>query len=158
MRMRLLLTAAALALLGLLPAAGPAMADCRGVEIRPDISSRWKDGKGNLRWPDSEWSVELTTTVVLPPGMVIDRFGCETGTRFNPQGTAFSARALPYDCAGAPYFSYRVVKPLVAWSGKTPAWFGQRGGATQFRTTVPATQLLAEGTIEMTETGRPSCG
>jgi len=158
MRMRSPLTAAALAMLGWLPIATPALADCSGGDIRPDISSRWKDSKGNLRWPTHEWSSEITITVVLPPGMVIDRFGCETENRFNPQGTAYSGRALPYDCAGAPYFSYRVVKPLVAWSSKTPAWFGQRGGAPQFRTTATAAQLLSEGTIEVTKAERPSCG
>jgi len=158
MRTRLLTAAAALAGLGLLLVAGPALADCGGTNIRPDISGRWKDGRGNLRWPDSEWSVGISIAVVLPPGMVIDSFGCENVTRFNPQGTAYSARALPYDCARAPYFSYRVVKPLVARSGKALAWFGQRGGAPQFRTTVPAAQLLADGTIEATEVARPSCG
>ncbi|EME71660.1 hypothetical protein H261_01971 [Paramagnetospirillum caucaseum] len=153
-----MLTAVVLAGLGLPLAGGPAMAGCSVADIRPDISSRWKDGRGNLRWPVHEWSTEISTTVVLPPGMVIDRFGCETGTRFNPQGTAFSTRALPYDCVSAAYFSYRVVKPLVAWSGRTPAWFDQKGGALQFRTTATAAQLLAEGAIEVAEAGRPSCG
>jgi hypothetical protein len=138
--------------------AGPAPAECPATDVRPDVSGRWIDGKGNLRWPTSDWTSGIITTVVLPPGMVIDRFGCETGRDFNPQGTAFAARALPYVCSTAPYSSYRVVKPLVAWSGKAPAWFDQKGGGLQFRTTATAAQLVAEGSIEIVEAERPSCG
>lgn len=150
--------AAALAAFASSMPAGSAWADCRDADIRPDISSRWKDGQGNLRWPTHEWSTEITVTVILTPGMVIDTFGCEKMTRFNPQGTAYASRALPYVCSAAPYASYRVVKPLLAWSGKAAPWFDQKGGAPQFVTTVTAAELLADGTLERTEAGRPSCG
>lgn len=135
-----------------------ATADCREADIRPDISSQWKDGQGKLRWPTHEWSTEITVTVILTPGMVIDRFGCEAGKQFYPQGVAFASRALPYVCSSAPYASYRVVKPLLAWSGKAAPWFDQKGGAPQFHTSVTAAELLADGTIERIEAGRPSCG
>nr|WP_068430812.1 TNT domain-containing protein [Magnetospirillum sp. XM-1]CUW38193.1 conserved exported protein of unknown function\ len=158
MRIRSLLTAAALAVFGLSLPAGPARAECRDVDVRPDISSRWKDGQGNLRWPTHEWSTEITVTVILTPGMVIDRFGCDKGKQFNPQGTAYASRALPYVCSAAPYSSYRVVKPLVAWSGRAAPWFDQKGGAPQFRTSVTAAELVADGTLERVEAGRPSCG
>lgn len=152
-----LLCAAAAALVALAGAAS-AWADCAPTDIRSDISGRWRDDRGNLRWPTSDWTGGIVTTVVLPPGMVIDRFGCEAGRDFNPQGTAFPARALPYVCATTPYRSYRVVKPLVVWSGKVPAWFDQKGGGTQFHTTATAAQLVADGSIEVTEIERPACG
>lgn len=138
--------------------AEPAHADCTAANIRPDISGRWLDGKGNLRWPAIDWTSGIVTAVVLPPGMVIDRFGCEAGHDFNPQGTAFAARALPYVCPSAPYYSYRVVRPLVAWSAKAPAWFDQKGGGVQFRTVATVAQLVAEGSIEPMDAERPSCG
>lgn len=158
MRIKSLLAAAGLAVSGLSLPAGSAWADCRDADIRPDISSRWKDGQGNLRWPTHEWSTEITVTVILTPGMVIDRFGCESGKQFNPQGIAYASRALPYVCSAAPYASYRVAKPLVAWSGKAAPWFDQKGGAPQFRTSVSAAELVADGTLERIEAGRPSCG
>lgn len=137
---------------------GPARAECVAGVVRSDISGRWLDDKGRLRWPSIDWTSGIVTTVVLPPGMTIDRFGCETGRDFNPQGTAFAARALPYVCSTAPYRSYRVVRPLIAWSAKAPAWFDQRGGGVQFRTSAPVEQLVADGSIEVVEAERPSCG
>lgn len=155
---RLLPMAAGLVLFAWFLPAAAAPADCREADIRPDISAKWKDGQGKLRWPTHEWSTEISVTVILTPGMVIDQFGCETGKQFSPQGVAFASRALPYVCAAAPYASYRVVKPLLAWSGKAAPWFDQKGGAPQFRTAVTVAELLSDGTIERVEANRPSCG
>ncbi|ARJ66662.1 hypothetical protein WV31_13765 [Magnetospirillum sp. ME-1] len=138
--------------------AGPAWADCKAPEIRSDIAAQWKDGSGNLRWPPNDGAAGTITPVVLAPGMILDRYGCEGGTFLSPRGAAFSARALPYVCATAPYFTYRVVRPLLAWTAKAAPWFDQKGGATQFQTDASVAQSLADGVIERIESGRPSCG
>jgi hypothetical protein len=138
--------------------AGPALADCTAPEIRSDIAAQWKDGAGNLRWPPNDGAAGTITPVVLAPGMVLDRYGCETGTFLSPRGAAFTARALPYVCASAPYFTYRVTRPLLAWTAKAAPWFDQRGGATQFQTDASVAQLLADGVIEKVAADRPACG
>jgi len=138
--------------------AGPAWADCTPPEVRTDIAATWKDGSGNLRWPPNDGAAGVVTPVVLAPGMVLDRFGCETGTFLSPRGAAFTARALPYVCATAPYYTYRVVRPLLAWTAKAAPWFDQKGGATQFQTDANVAQLLADGVIEQVKAERPACG
>jgi hypothetical protein len=138
--------------------AGPAWADCTPPETRPDIAAQWRDGNGNLRWPPNDGAAGTITPVVLSPGMVIDRFGCEGGNYFSPRGAAFTARALPYVCVSAPYFTYRVVRPVVAWTAKAAPWFDQKGGATQFQTDASVAQLLADGVIEKVAADKPTCG
>lgn len=138
--------------------ASPAMAGCVGERVRADLTDRWKDANGNPRWPNEDWSGALNVTILLMPGTEIDHYGCDNATRFSPQGTAFSARALPYDCASEPYRRYRVAKPLLVRELKVQSWFGQKGGGTQYRTTTPAEQLINEGALEVVEAERPSCG
>ncbi|KIL98123.1 Rhs family protein [Paramagnetospirillum magnetotacticum MS-1] len=138
--------------------AGQAFADCTAPDIRSDIAAQWKDGSGNLRWPPNDGAAGAITPVVLTPGMVIDRYGCEWGNFFSPRGAAFAARALPYVCATSPYFTYRVVRPVVAWTAKAAPWFDQKGGATQFQTDASVSQLLADGVIETVAAERPACG
>lgn len=138
--------------------AAPALADCKAPEVRSDIAAQWKDGDGKLRWPPNDGAAGAITPVVLAPGMILDRYGCEGGTFLSPRGAAFSARALPYVCATAPYFTYRVARPLLAWTAKAAPWFDQKGGATQFQTDASVAQLLADGVIEPVAAERPSCG
>jgi hypothetical protein len=157
MRLHILSALTAVAACAVLTAAAPAMANCTGDAIRPDLGDQWKDASGKLRWPNEDWSAGLNVTILLMPGTLIDHFGCDSGNRFHPQGTSFSARALPYDCTREPYRSYRVLRPVPVKSAQTPKWFGQRGGAIQYRTTVSAAELLADGTLEPVEAARPSC-
>jgi hypothetical protein len=39
---------------------------------------------------------EKPVPVVLPPGMLIDRFGADRGKFFSPKGASFDGQALPY--------------------------------------------------------------
>lgn len=137
---------------------GPVLADCTAPEVRSDIAAQWKDGSGALRWPPNDGAAGTITPVVLPPGMILDRFGCEGGNYLSPRGAAFTARALPYVCATSPYFTYRVARPLLAWTAKAAPWFDQKGGATQFQTDASVAQLLADGVIEKLAAERPACG
>lgn len=157
MRLRIVLAAAVLAAFTMLTSAAPAMAGCSGETIRPDLADRWKDAAGKPRWPNEDWSGGLNVTILLLPGTVIDRFGCDDGKHFSPQGTPFAARALPYDCTRESYRSYRVLRPFPVRSAEAQGWFGQRGGAVQYSATVSARELLADGSLEPVEAARPSC-
>lgn len=145
-------------LLALLPVAAPARADCTPPQYRTDLAPKWKDGAGNLVWPPNDGAAGTPLPVVLEPGMLLDRYGCEWGNFLSPRGASFSARALPYVCETSPYFTYRVVKPVVVWTSKAAPWFDQKGGATQFQTDASVAALLADGVLEPVTAQAPACG
>lgn len=123
---------------------------------RPDLSREWITGTG-YRWPPDNGFGERATYIVLPPGMLLDRFGAENGRFFSPRGAAFGARALPGQCEGLPYHAYRVAAPLLARVGYALPWFGEPGGATQLLTDATAAQLLADGTLQPVPAGEAPC-
>ncbi len=129
-----------------------AMSACAGPPpplpegARPGLASEWVTPQG-YRWPPDNGFGERATYLVLPPGMLLDRFGEDNGRFFSPRGAAFGARALPSDCATLPYNVYRVQAPLLARVGYALPWFGEPGGATQLLTDASAAQLVADGTL-----------
>lgn len=136
-----------------------AAASCRTPSSRPDVMQHWLDSAGRLRWPANEGFAAAPVPLVLPAGLLIDRFGCPTGRFFSPQGASFQARSLPYGCKGAPYSVYRIDVPLLAWTGRAAPWFDEPGGATQFETDASASQLLAAHVISKTAAvGSPCAG
>lgn len=116
--------------------------------LRATLDAKWFDAADHLRWPDDDGFAAAPAPLVLPPGMLLDRFGSAEGRFFSPKGAGYSARALPYDCALEAYTAYRVKAPLVAWTGRAAPWFDEKGGATQFETDASAAQLVADGTLE----------
>lgn len=117
------------------------------LNVRPGLDKRWIDPAGKIRWPPDDGFAATPVPVVLSVGLLIDRFGSDTGRFFSPRGAAYSARALPYTCEALVYAEYRVAAPLLAWTGKAVAWFDEPGGATQFETDAPASLLVADRTI-----------
>lgn len=115
--------------------------------IRPDLNPKWRLANGDINWPLHDGFDAPPILLVLEPGMLIDRFGPESGHFFSPKGASFGRRAVPYVCLTYPYHVYRVEEPLLAWTGKAAAWFDEPGGATQLQTDASVAQLLADGTI-----------
>lgn len=124
---------------------------------RPDLDTAWVDSNG-YRWPPNNGFAGSAVPIVLPPGVLLDRFGGETGRFFSPKGAAFEARALPTVCATLPYASYRVAAPLPVWIGRAAAWFGEPGGATQVQTDATVAQLIADGTLVRMPSQPAPCG
>ncbi|MBV9251546.1 MAG: TNT domain-containing protein [Acetobacteraceae bacterium] len=150
-------TVALLALVGGCVAAPPklplqpsANASARPVaaNVRSDLDRQWIDQNGELKWPPADGFAMPPQFVVLPPGVLIDRFGGDGGRFFSPKGAAYATRALPYVCERLPYTVYRVASPLPAWAGKAAPWFDEPGGATQFQTDAPAAALMGDHVIE----------
>ena len=129
-------------------AASPPPAQPLPANVRPDLGRQWILPTGAIRWPPDDGFAGAATPVVLPPGMLIDRFGSEGGRFFSPKGAAYAARALPYSCEKLVYVTYRVMQPVLAWTGKAAGWFDAPGGATQFETDAPAYLLIADHIIE----------
>ncbi|TFK53910.1 hypothetical protein OE88DRAFT_1642580 [Heliocybe sulcata] len=90
----------------------------------------------------------------LPAGLLVDRFGAETGRYLAPFGTPFAQRALypgalntmnasfPYN-----YHVYNVTKEFVVLGGPIAAWFGQPGQGTQYETYRSVADLVATGAL-----------
>src|SRR5882762_8575301 len=111
--------------------------------VRPDLDRRWLDSAGAIRWPDADGFAAAPVLIVLPAGVLIDRFGSDFGRFFSPKGASYAGRALPYVCDKLVYSVFRITAPVLAWSGKAAAWFGEPGGATQLETDAPAALLVA---------------
>ncbi len=116
--------------------------------LRPDLAVQWVDAKGAINWPPADGFAGAPQPVVLPPGMLLDRFGSPYGRFFSPKGADYQARALPYTCDKLAYTTYRVKAPILAWTGRAAPWFDQSGGATQFQTDATAAQLVADQSLE----------
>ena len=116
--------------------------------LRATLGDKWIDAKGNIVWPPADGFSGVPIAIVLPPGMLLDRFGGPNGRFFSPKGAAYGARALPYDCGLLTYTTYRVKAPLLVWVGHAAPWFDETGGATQFETDATAAQLVVDATLE----------
>jgi hypothetical protein len=116
--------------------------------LRPDLAAQWRDPAGNIRWPSHDGFAAAPVLLVLPAGLLIDRFGSDYGRFFSPKGASFDARALPYVCTSLAYRVYKLDQPLLAWTGAAAPWFDEPGGATQLETDATAAQLLADHIIE----------
>lgn len=116
-------------------------------DLRPNLNPRWVSATGELLLPAHDGFARQPAPVVLPPGMLIDRFGSDRGTFFSPSGASFAGRALPNVCTARPYTTYEVLRPVLAWTGTAAPWFDEPGGATQFKTDASAAWLVADGTL-----------
>ncbi|EPQ57635.1 hypothetical protein GLOTRDRAFT_137901 [Gloeophyllum trabeum ATCC 11539] len=94
----------------------------------------------------------LEGNTTLPVGLLVDRFGAETGRYLAPFGTPFAQRALypaamntadpayPYG-----YHLYNVTKEFVVLTGPIAPWFGQPGQGTQYETNASVAALVSGG-------------
>lgn len=122
---------------------------------RPDLGPEWVQD-GDYRWPPDNGFDGALTYLVLPPGVLLDRFGSDHGRFFSPKGASFEARALPTVCADLVYTVFRVTAPLPVRIGAAAPWFDESGGAIQVQTDASAAQLLADGVLRRVEaTGSP---
>ncbi|WP_347268026.1 TNT domain-containing protein [Paracoccus sp. (in: a-proteobacteria)] len=123
---------------------------------RPDLAAKWiRDG--DFRWPPNDGFDGQGSYVVLPAGVLLDRFGSEHGRFFTPKGASFDARALPTVCASLTYTVYRVTSPLPVKIGGAAPWFDAPGGATQIKTDATAGQLVADGVLRRVPAQRSPC-
>ena len=139
-------TASVFLLLGI---AGCAVPDAAPLppDMRPTLNRKWTDAAGRIRWPEQYDFAGLPVPVVLPPGMLIDRFGSDRGTFFSPKGAPFTGRAMPYISAVWPDATYEVIRPVLVRTGTAAPWCYEPGGATQFKTDAAADWLVADGTL-----------
>jgi hypothetical protein len=121
------------------------------------------DASGNVRKPNGQFASELETASLagwktsngtwfpkddgflngvkkektLSSG-TLDRYvstgsTVDNGSFASPVGTPFEARSLPNPADSYRHVQYEILKPIPVLEGKAAAWFGQPGGATQWK-------------------------
>jgi hypothetical protein len=118
------------------------------ANARADLRGWWLDQNSQYLFPPDEGFMRSPRTVMLARGTRIDRYGSPGGRFLAPAGTAYAARAVPYDKAKMEYHRYAVVKPFPVQAGRIAPWFDQRGGGVQYRTEKPVQTLLEEGYLQ----------
>jgi RHS repeat-associated protein len=107
--------------------------------VDKDRNGRSRDAQGRFAkdpgWPANYgFTAGKDSTVTLPPGTQIDRFGRPTGGFVAPAGTPFADRALPAASFNAEYHVYEVKKPIDGVrGGPAEPWFNQPGNGTQYQ-------------------------
>jgi Tuberculosis necrotizing toxin len=111
---------------------------------KKSLDEKWYDSKtGDLKWPpDDGFAAGTKYNTTLKTGSVVDRYGGPTGTYTSPKGASYGSRALPYDKSQMPYKQYEVLRPVPVEAGKAAPWFGEAGGATQYKTGMTIQELL----------------
>jgi hypothetical protein len=122
------------------------------AHLRRDLAPKWiqwnaQTSSATILWPEDDGCDGSATTRVLPVGMLLDRFGSESGTFFGSRGESFTSRAMPYVCERVEYRLYVVERPIDVKECSTAQWFGERGGAVEFKTQRSAKDLVEEGSL-----------
>jgi nicrotizing toxin Mtb-like protein len=115
------------------------------ANARPGLRGWWLDQNSQYLFPPNSGFARTPHIVTLAPGTRIDRYGSPNGAYLAPAGTAYAARAVPYDKAKMEYHRYRVVRPFAVNAGTIAPWFDQRGGGIQYQSDKPVRQLIDEG-------------
>ena len=85
---------------------------------------------------------------------MIDRYSfnppkADSGHFFGELGASFDSRALPpQNLDTHTLYEYRGARPLPVESGPAAPWFGQTGGAVQYRTQMSTQELIRLGYLE----------
>jgi uncharacterized Zn-binding protein involved in type VI secretion len=126
----------------------------RAPHHRKDLGDEWYDDKtGDLKWPPDDGFDKPPVNDTLKPGSKIDRYSGRTGLDdrgkfLSPEGADFGSRAVPYDPTTQKYAVYEVTKPIPVKSGKAAPWFGETGGATQYKMEQSVGDLIKSGHLK----------
>ncbi|KAJ7732994.1 hypothetical protein B0H16DRAFT_1696104 [Mycena metata] len=123
-----------------------------------EFLSKWTFANNNsYRYPDHDTrGFQISTTEktyidgneTLVVGMLLDRFGPESGKYLAPAYTPFAQRSLPpLSLNDSDYHVYKVTKNFTLLSGPTAAWFGQPGQGTQYWSGNAVKEMISAGNL-----------
>jgi len=143
--MKALLTALVLIAATLAGIAGSAAECYLPWNARPDLRMLWLQADCRYWFPQRDGFAGRPRSIVLRPGIVIDRFGSPGGNFLAPADASYMGRAVPYDRLKMAYYRYEVVKPLRVQAGNAAPWFDQPGGGIQYKTAARVQVLVERG-------------
>jgi len=100
-------------------------------------------------YPPNDGFSKPPSSLVLPSGTRLDRFGGPHGRFVSPEGVPMPMRALPHDADLSQYRAYELVQPLEVQAGPIAPAFGKIGGGTQYVLPRPASQLVSENVLRV---------
>lgn len=123
------------------------------LTARVDLAGRWIDDSGKYIFPSKDLGYEdgclkPAHPMTLQPPNKIDRYGSPRGNYLSPPQISYEARALPYDKAKMPHYTYEVLKALTVQECTAVPWFDQAGGGVQYKVAEPVQQLVDEGYLK----------
>ena len=90
--------------------------------------------KGNPIYPGNDGFIGTPETITLKAGMIVDRYGKDSGSFVAPQGTLWGMRALPYKSKDIEYHVYEIIRDIPnVKMGITAPWFGEHGYGIQYK-------------------------
>lgn len=109
---------------------------------------RFYDDNDNPIYPLNNGAVGEEEQVVLPKGLIISRYGADTGKFASPQVTSMKERSLPKETRNAgKLHMYEVASDVVCFTSVIAAWFGQKGGGIQYRFEDRILDLIEDGVL-----------
>jgi len=127
------------------------------------IKKWWSDAKRDWIYPDDDgFQLDISSKPIkgqqeLPVGLLIDRFGYESGKFLAPADSPYTQRSLPPRNLDTPttdptypnnYHVYKVIKSFVVFSGPVAPHFGQPGQGTQYQSSVNVSTLIKNLNLE----------
>jgi len=114
------------------------------IKFKPDVYTDYYGPNGWIYPSNDGFMGNVRKKATLKPGEIISRYGNSTGSFASPEGTPFSARALPPDTNLSNYHRYKVLRDIPVDSGLVAPWFNQTGGGIQYKFSNPI-QYYLEG-------------
>ncbi len=108
---------------------------------------RFYDDNGKPIYPLNNGAVGEEKEVTLHAGTFISRYGADTGKFASPLTVTLEERALPRETREAQLHVYEVVADITCYKSRTAAWFGQKGGGTQYRFEEKMIDLIEESVL-----------
>ncbi|MEV7027030.1 glycohydrolase toxin TNT-related protein, partial [Kitasatospora sp. NPDC093558] len=117
------------------------------------VTGAWEPG---WKYPGDDYAKPGTQVMLakgdIKAGDVWDRFGDSGGRWLSPaaENASFGSRSIPPDSLSLDYNRYKWAKDYDSGAGtiersKAAPWFGQEGGATQFKTEKTVSELCVAG-------------
>lgn len=130
------------------------------VDARVGLPEGWLTINCGYWWPRNDGFEADPSSGTIDPAKVkfVDRYGAPSGTFVSPadpESATYGARALPYDKNKMPFHRYEVLKPIPVKAGKAAWWFGEPGGAVQYKTEKTVQQLIDDGSLKEVPAGPP---
>ncbi len=95
---------------------------------------RFYDDDGDPIYPPNNGAVDREERVTLRKGIIIDRYGLNSGSFASPVGTPMENRSLPKETRRKQKLhTFELKKDVICYKSNIASWFGQKGGGIQYR-------------------------
>ena len=127
-----------------------AIAEARGraYTVGKKGEDRFYDNDGNPIYPPNDGAVGEEERIILSKGIIIDRYGLNSGSFASPVGTPIENRSLPKETRKKHNLhTFELGKDVVCYKSSIASWFEQKGGGIQYRFSKSMEELIKDGDL-----------